>query len=637
MGRLMIKRGHDGPARRCTWKTGNLTIDTPSLLGPPDMPDIDTVYATFTRDEIHESRPTVLVAPSLIERPALTLPENALLVIAPTLAGIDTLDRSVARQVLDVQVSRISSSGTDGEHFALHVPSSTDPQDLRDVVALSADLGVRAAVFHFDGSLGMPDLNAVLLRQELPCDWLSVAVGRIDPALVPVLYYLGFDVFDISRAEEASSRSQRLWRMGPEKIESIDAARFCACHACRNASEDSLVLAILRHNVDQYHLLLSEALYNSRRGLLRWFVESLSHVSPALAAFLRRVDTAAYDKIEEFTPTTGSGVVPLIGPESYDSPLVKRFRDRLVERYTPPPNKSIVLLLPCSARKPYSDSRSHRRFIETIESSVGSGRRGIAETIITSPLGIIPRELERIYPVANYDLPVTGDWDAEEIQIASDALVSHMKKYPSSVVVVAHVTGGYAEVVRAAEDEIEQSVIYTTREGSATSRDALQALTEVLQDMSELTQLKGGRPTLLEETLRATADFQFGQGAGELLIPQGSRLSGKLYRTVICRVDKEQTCAFIADSGLLSLTLEGAKRLAPLKQYWVKFDGVEIKGGSLFSVAVQSADPQIRPGDEVIILNREDEVVGVGRSEMSGREMCEFTNGRAVTIRHRRK
>ena len=52
-------------------------------------------------------------------------------------------------------------------------------------------------------------------------------------------------------------------------------------------------------------------------------------------------------------------------------------------------------------------------------------------------------------------------------------------------------------------------------------------------------------------------------------------------------------------------------------------------------MGIQEADHEIRPGDEVIVVNSDDEVVAVGRSEMSGREMCEFERGRAVSLRHK--
>jgi archaeosine synthase len=144
--------------------------------------------------------------------------------------------------------------------------------------------------------------------------------------------------------------------------------------------------------------------------------------------------------------------------------------------------------------------------------------------------------------------------------------------------------------------------------------------------MREVLSLKGGPPSLFDDTLRATADYQFGPGAGEALVPDGARLGGKLYRMVVCRVNKEQTCAFIGDSGSLSLTLEGGRRLIPLHRYWVRFEGRKLEGGTIFAVGISEADSGIRPGDEVIVLNNQDEVIA-----------CDFRKGQAVSVRHKVK
>ena len=32
------------------------------------------------------------------------------------------------------------------------------------------------------------------------------------------------------------------------------------------------------------------------------------------------------------------------------------------------------------------------------------------EVIVTSPLGLVPRDLEEVWPAGYYDIPVTGDW-----------------------------------------------------------------------------------------------------------------------------------------------------------------------------------------------------------------------------------
>ena len=35
--------------------------------------------------------------------------------------------------------------------------------------------------------------------------------------------------------------------------------------------------------------------------------------------------------------------------------------------------------------------------------------------MVTSPLGLVPRDLEEVWPAGHYDIPVTGDWTQDEV------------------------------------------------------------------------------------------------------------------------------------------------------------------------------------------------------------------------------
>jgi archaeosine synthase len=454
--------------------------------------------------------------------------------------------------------------------------------------------------------------------------------------MIPLLHYHGFDIIDIYHRHEAAIQNIRLWKNSSEKIEPGKDPRYCPCPECANIDdEENLSETLLNHNLETYRAVLSESTHAMHSGRLRWLVEGSTHNNTAMTSLLRILDKKLYGFIEEFTPSVGGGTLPLIGPESYNSPTIRRFRENVATRYIPPMGKQIVLLLPCSARKPYSDSKSHRRIAEFTSVVVGGIQPRVAEAILTSPLGLVPRELERIYPAAQYDIPVTGDWDSEEISIGANALSIHLKKFDVSAVVVAHVSGGYLNIVRAAEPDIEQSIIYTTHESRATSREALENLQETLVELKGVLSIPNEPRTTLREIVSATADYQFGNGAGNLLVPENAMLKGKPYKMILCRINGEQICSYVAESGNLSLTLEGGARIANIGRYWVRLDVKSVKGGSIFAVGIEEADPTIRPGDEVIVINNSDEVIGVGRSEMSGREMCELNRGRAVTLRHK--
>jgi archaeosine synthase len=644
MMEFLINRGHDGPARVSTLKLGSKSIALPCLLGDNTLPSLNARYATLSRDEPLNDNFNFIALPSLVTQDDLSKEvPNESAIILPSLVSGEFLGSQAAKIILDNQVQIIKNiqDSIEPARCIIRIPFSIEMNELPEVIKEFTTLNIEAALLPICSLKGEGDLKAFSIRSELPSNWLILAVGRIEPYMVPFLYYFGFDAIDIGWASNAAIQKIRLWPMRSERITDSTQSRFCSCTACsqiadlRELPDEALIETLTLHNVSMYMSLLSECIHAMNNGTLRGLVETYTHASPAAAELLRNIDKQLYSFIEEFTPTTGSVTLPLIGPESYNAPSIRRFRERLLERYQPPPNKKTILLIPCSARKPYSDSKSHRRFERVIQSSLGGTRFNLAEVILTSPLGVVPRELERIFPASRYDIPVTGDWDSEEIEIASRALIQHLSKFDESTPVVAHVIGGYRDIVTHSESEISQSIIYTTETGSVTSRNALQALYEVLTDLKDILSLKAGPPTYLQETLRATADYQFGPGAGFTLMPDGTQMRGKLYRTVVCQIGNQQTCTFVAENGILSLTLEGGRRIQSLDRYWVRFEGKDLKGGSLFAIGIEEADPLIRPGDEVIVVDKHGDVIAVGRSEMSGREMSEFGNGRAISIRHK--
>jgi predicted RNA-binding protein (TIGR00451 family) len=144
------------------------------------------------------------------------------------------------------------------------------------------------------------------------------------------------------------------------------------------------------------------------------------------------------------------------------------------------------------------------------------------------------------------------------------------------------------------------------------------------------------------QKIRSVADYQFGRDAGKKLFPDEvnivySKNTGKIRHI---HLKKELLATLRPTTGLFVLTLAGAKRLTrevkPMR-YWVKImDEAELfvaKGRSVFAKHVIDADEEIRPNEEVVIINGKSEVLAVGRALLSGKEMKEFSSGVAVRVR----
>ncbi|MEM2385643.1 MAG: PUA domain-containing protein [Candidatus Bathyarchaeia archaeon] len=142
--------------------------------------------------------------------------------------------------------------------------------------------------------------------------------------------------------------------------------------------------------------------------------------------------------------------------------------------------------------------------------------------------------------------------------------------------------------------------------------------------------------------IRSVADYQFGKGVGEKLFPENVEIvySKRTGRIRYVYLDGKRLVTLRPMDGLFSLSIEGAKRIVensiPAKCFVVVKNGVSkfvAEGGDVFAAHIVKADSEIRPKDEVIVVNEKGEVLAVGRAILSGEEMTAFRTGVAVKVR----
>jgi uncharacterized protein with predicted RNA binding PUA domain len=142
--------------------------------------------------------------------------------------------------------------------------------------------------------------------------------------------------------------------------------------------------------------------------------------------------------------------------------------------------------------------------------------------------------------------------------------------------------------------------------------------------------------------IRCIADYQFGKGVGSVLFPDNvdivySKRTGRVRHVYL---DGKRLVTLRPRDGFFSLTIFGAKVMVecvkPLR-YWVKVqDDISsfiAEGRSVFAKHIVAADEEIRPMEEVVVINEEGEVLAVGKAILTGKEMTAFKKGVAVKVR----
>ena len=455
----------------------------------------------------------------------------------------------------------------------------------------------------------------VRTRDAIPADGALYLPGVATPGNVATLAYAGVDLVDTDRAVVKGTRGKYLTADGEHFLEDLTELP-CACPACQGPRADFDREDCVAHNEYALRAALATVRERISEGRLRDYIEGQARHEQWHTAVFRRLDHQ-YGYLEERTPVIRRAEITATSDDTLRRVEIQRFAQRVTDRYRCRFDNPLVLV-PCSARKPYSESQSHGQFHDAVQFR--------AHTVsMTSPIGVVPQELELTYPAQHYDSVVTGDWSATEIEFVSDVLAAYLRAndYPR---LIAHVPAEYRPICECVEDDLGVGFEYTVADHPTTT-DSLANLASALAGED-----KYRKRERQHNTLRAIADYQFGRGAGDALF-EDIQVKARYPKLKAHDADGEQLAALVPQYGVLSLTLAGARRwvesAAPTKR--VEIDDF-VPHGSVLAPGVVDASEEIRVGDEVVVEGPS--AFAVGRAEMSGPEMAESTRGVAANVRH---
>jgi 7-cyano-7-deazaguanine tRNA-ribosyltransferase len=150
-------------------------------------------------------------------------------------------------------------------------------------------------------------------------------------------------------------------------------------------------------------------------------------------------------------------------------------------------------------------------------------------------------------------------------------------------------------------------------------------------------------PSLLQlRKLVGIGNYQFGQHVGEVLFNRKTEIecSRKTGRIRHVYSNGRLVATLKPKDGFLALSPLGASILlsrlpAPPNLVVVESSVRDeiMAGGDVFAKHVVRADGELRPGEEVIVVDEAKTLLGVGSAVLSGHEMGAFKRGVAVNLR----
>ncbi|MDP6459532.1 MAG: tRNA-guanine transglycosylase, partial [Candidatus Hydrothermarchaeota archaeon] len=456
---------------------------------------------------------------------------------------------------------------------------------------LSFDLYPIGGVVPLMENYRFTDLVKVVMacKKHLPLNKPIHLFGCGHPMMFALACAMGCDIFDSAAYSLYAKNDRYITPSGTWRLRELRELP-CSCKVCSSYTPKELH----KSGGEKETLLATHNLYASLReikrvkqsiheGSLLELVERRSRGHPYLLDALRIFFRAPL--LDKFNPLTKRSAFFYSGCESLLRPEVIRHHSRLKRLKT----EGRTMVLVPETMKPFSKALGI------------NGSKEHQVTVLSKVFGIIPIDVEDVYPLNQHEAPLSP-------QGCQKRFMARMAWEYSS--------------------NFKRTLLHSSLKG-------LRVKGDYFDDISELDLVED-----LPSKAMAMADYQFGEGAGELIFKnikiEKSR-TGRL-RRAIC--GSELIAVFRASDGFIIPTIRGAERLLkmpfPDNRVIIANDVVEFveEGRSAFAKFVKACDPMIRPYQEVILVDKNDGLLGTGRALLSGPEMLAFDRGVAVKTRH---
>ncbi|MFX0171032.1 MAG: tRNA guanosine(15) transglycosylase TgtA [Candidatus Hodarchaeota archaeon] len=429
-------------------------------------------------------------------------------------------------------------------------------------------------------------------KRHLPLNRPIHLFGAGHPIFFAIAVLLGIDIFDSAAYIIYAKKNRYITEFGTNYLEKLQYLP-CSCDICQTTSvselkkldQETRTILLAKHNL----FVSFEEIKRIKQAIIegRLYELALSRAmnQPSLAKVLELIFGASTSQfIEPFDPISRTRSILISHPILGFQPLIQRYKQRVLSRFYHWSSRLVI-------------TQEHQK----IRSS------SYFQVVNISPLfGVIPDELKGIFPlVQNERIPMS--FSPEITMFISQFL----EKYHSMFEKI----------------EVHSSI----------KLDA-----EILKKFETIEQIQ--KETKLNDLhiLNAIIDYQFGKGThkifnNEQIIIERSPKTGIFRR-------------FLDESGLLGTfrasdftiipTKSFARRLHDFLHYpRMRVVAMEesipfiIKNKDLLAKFVHNVDSDIRCGEEVFIVDKEDTFLNFGTSVLSALEMIEFDHGVAVRVR----
>jgi 7-cyano-7-deazaguanine tRNA-ribosyltransferase len=202
----------------------------------------------------------------------------------------------------------------------------------------------------------------------------------------------------------------------------------CSCPICSSLSPKELgnlpneeaQVMLAKHNLYSCMAEIRRIKQAIEDGRLWELLEIRSRSHPALLNAFKRFKT--YERfLESRSPISKSRGFFHLGSTGLHRPEIVRHTRRIADNYKPPLDKGkILLLISQSRRRPFHRSPEAKKILDGLYRKLGDLRNRVHVCFFASPFGIVPLELDEVYPLSQHQSVIPCD--LETINFVEDQI-----------------------------------------------------------------------------------------------------------------------------------------------------------------------------------------------------------------------
>jgi 7-cyano-7-deazaguanine tRNA-ribosyltransferase len=267
-------------------------------------------------------------------------------------------------------------------------------------------------------------------KMNIPIEKPFHLFGAGHPFMFALAVALGCDLFDSAAYAIYAKQDRYMTETGTARLDELEYFP-CQCPSCsgktpKEVSERSSIerqVFLAEHNLYACLTEIKRIKQAIKEGRLWEHLELRAHGHPALLQALRKL--RKYEKfIERYSPLVKPSGIFFFSSVGLPRPEVVRHKIRISERFTP--TGRILILMPQTKTKPFHRSKLYKKLAKALRNIKEREMTKIQVCFYEAPFGVVPIELDEVYPLSQHETVLPPDLDT--VEYVADQTANHISQ-----------------------------------------------------------------------------------------------------------------------------------------------------------------------------------------------------------------